>query len=140
MVLPDFMYYINMSDDLSYLKGQCDGEQRESGFPAWGTVSWVLIPICIVDRHWLLGHFDMDSMVMTIYDSLKLPTLQQPLIDMMDKFNRKMPQLFIDLGEGPRTATRIFQSNITDESCRTAIADLVHLRNGVPRAPPQWRT
>ncbi|KAI3729298.1 hypothetical protein L6452_17952 [Arctium lappa] len=26
------------------------------------------------------------------------------------------------------------------ESCRSAIADLVHLRNGVPSAGPQWRT
>ncbi|KAI3696706.1 hypothetical protein L6452_29202 [Arctium lappa] len=33
------MYYINTTDDLSYLHGQCDGEERDSGFPAWGTVS-----------------------------------------------------------------------------------------------------
>ncbi|KAI3684789.1 hypothetical protein L6452_34015 [Arctium lappa] len=41
MMLPDFMYYISVSDDLSYVKRQCDGEQRNSGFPAWGTVERV---------------------------------------------------------------------------------------------------
>ncbi|KAI3747779.1 hypothetical protein L6452_10429 [Arctium lappa] len=86
MVLPDFMYYISVSDDLSNVMGQCNGEQRNSDFPAWGTVE----------------RFDMDSMVMTIYDSMKRPILEQPLKDMMGKFTRKMSQLFMDLSEGAR--------------------------------------
>ncbi|KAI3664881.1 hypothetical protein L6452_43492 [Arctium lappa] len=102
MVLPDFMYYISVSDDLSYVKGQCDGEQRNCGFPAWG----------IVER------FDMDSMIMTIYDSLKRPTLEQPLKDMMGKFTRKMPQLFMDLDEG-ESFRRILQVNLVDPQLRT---------------------
>ncbi|KAI3772820.1 hypothetical protein L6452_04014 [Arctium lappa] len=91
MVLPDFMYYIFVSNDLSYVMGQCNGQQRESGFPAWGTVR----------------RFDMDSMVMTIYDSLKMPTLEHPLKDIMGKFTKKMLQLFMDLGEGARASAFI---------------------------------
>ncbi|KAI3698060.1 hypothetical protein L6452_31170 [Arctium lappa] len=64
----------------------------------------VFMPICIVNRHWLLPDFDMDSMLVTIYDSLKLPTLQEPLQDIMNKFKIKMPQLFAELGEAPRMA------------------------------------
>ncbi|KAI3745973.1 hypothetical protein L6452_08388 [Arctium lappa] len=49
----------------------------------------------------------MESMVMTIYDSLKRPTLEQDLKDMMGEFIKKMPQLFMDLGEGARATAFI---------------------------------
>ncbi|KAI3715107.1 hypothetical protein L6452_22075 [Arctium lappa] len=110
--------------------GQCNGEQQESGFQPGAPCN-----------------------------GLKMSTLEQPLKEIMLKFSRKMPQLFMDLGEGARAIAfistfswwyaldvplsltwRIFQSNITGESCRSAIVDLGNLRNGVPSAPPQWRT
>ncbi|KAI3677684.1 hypothetical protein L6452_36950 [Arctium lappa] len=71
MVLPDFWYYMAMVD-LSYLIGQCNGDMSSEGFPALALVKRVLMLICILDKHWLVGEFDMESMVLTIYDSLKL--------------------------------------------------------------------
>ncbi|KAI3702936.1 hypothetical protein L6452_28690 [Arctium lappa] len=41
MVLPDFMYYMIVLKDLSYLTQQCSGAQGSAGFPAWGTVNKV---------------------------------------------------------------------------------------------------
>ncbi|KAI3681663.1 hypothetical protein L6452_36465 [Arctium lappa] len=41
MVLPNFMYYIAVIKDLSYVTGQCSGEQGSVGFPVWGTVNTI---------------------------------------------------------------------------------------------------
>ncbi|KAI3728742.1 hypothetical protein L6452_17384 [Arctium lappa] len=41
MVLPDFMYYVTVLKDISYLTQQCSGGQGSDGFPAWGTVNTV---------------------------------------------------------------------------------------------------
>ncbi|KAI3681743.1 hypothetical protein L6452_36547 [Arctium lappa] len=41
IMLPDFMYYMTVLKDLSYLTPQCNGAQGSVGFPAWGTVNKV---------------------------------------------------------------------------------------------------
>ncbi|KAI3692629.1 hypothetical protein L6452_32449 [Arctium lappa] len=103
MVLPDFWYYMTKMH-LSYFTGQCNGDMSSDGFPVWAFVRRVFMPICIVDRHWLVGLVDMESMVMTIYDCLKLPSLQKPVRDMMKNFRKTMSELFITLGDGHQAA------------------------------------
>ncbi|KAI3681602.1 hypothetical protein L6452_36402 [Arctium lappa] len=41
MVLPDFMYYVTVLKDISYVTEQCSGAQGSVGFPAWGTMNTV---------------------------------------------------------------------------------------------------
>ncbi|KAI3757096.1 hypothetical protein L6452_04629 [Arctium lappa] len=51
IMLPDFMYYMTELKDLSYLTQQCNGAQGSAGFPAWGTINKVFIPMCISNKH-----------------------------------------------------------------------------------------
>ncbi|KAI3672833.1 hypothetical protein L6452_38933 [Arctium lappa] len=41
ILLPDFMYYVIVLKDLSYVTAQCSGAQAGVGFPTWGTVNIV---------------------------------------------------------------------------------------------------
>ncbi|KAI3702236.1 hypothetical protein L6452_27965 [Arctium lappa] len=65
-VLGDWWTYVVGEYELDYVTTMVSGEMMDEGFPPFAIVTRVFIPICILERHWLIGDLEMDTMTLTV--------------------------------------------------------------------------
>lgn len=81
---PEFFNYLTGKSGISGGAPEADGTTKP--FPGWWSIRQVLIPINVIDRHWVLGELDLDSMVFTIYDTYNITDYSKILKDKIKTF------------------------------------------------------
>ncbi|KAI3729071.1 hypothetical protein L6452_17718 [Arctium lappa] len=66
--------------------------KEPDGVP-WWSVEHVFIPICIDQKHWVVGDLNLETMKMVIYDSFRSPSYVDTFNEMMTKFANDLPEL-----------------------------------------------
>ena len=72
----------------------------------------MILPICIDEKHWVLGVFNIESMRMTVHDTLWVGHLQEQLQVAYAIFINSLKELYLQLGDMAR-AHRAINAELT---------------------------
>jgi len=75
----------------------------------------VMFPICIHPHHWILGHLNLHTMHLEVFDSYRSPLYEEAIKDKLVRFQVVLTQLIKDLRDRRAKMTRNFRWSFADD-------------------------